>query len=337
MAFITPSSGHTSTTTQTGYLSSGLTAGNTYTFYGWVMRGSAWYSVGSATVTMPQPPTPTANIVTVSSRFEGGFNLSWGSSSGASYYTPEYRVSGISIWFPLGTVYGTSYSFNGSFGTAYEFRNRFYGTNGVWSNYSSVTSATINPKTPTISGTVEGTTFTIYASIGSGNWTGITVERLTMSGSLVDSKTVTVNGGYAQWTGMSTGSAFQFRARSYYNIGTTLYSVGYSNTITLQNIKPTNFAWTASKVQGQPFLLYASEWNALTAKTNQFRTYKGELSISFIVAYQNNNVLASMFNQVRNAISTMSPVTSPPSVKSPNDPIRASDLNLLRDSLNSIP
>lgn len=336
LASATPDSSDTNTYTPTRTLSSGLTGGNTYTLYGWVMNGGTWYSTGSATITMPLPTAPS---VYVSNRIDGGFVLSWDTTalSNATSYHPEYSLSGSSSWNSLGSFTSSSTVFTpNSYGAVYQFRNRAYLSTGSYSNYSGTTSATVNPSNPHISGVVtNGVTFTVYASGMTGNWSSIEVERLTASGSLVDTKTITVNGGYAQWTNVPSGSTYKFRARGYLS-SANLYSVNYSNMITLENLRPDEFSWTNGKVQGNNFSILATEWNRLCSVTNEFRIYKGLSTSSFSTAYKDNPVLASMFNQVRNSISGMSPTLSPPSVKSINDDIKASDLNLLRNSLNSI-
>lgn len=101
-------------------------------------------------------------------------------------------------------------------------------------------------------------------------------------------------------------------------------------------LRPGNFAWTNSKTSGGNFNLTASEWNSLTSRINAFRTYKGLSSYGFTTAITNNNFQEFYYTQARTAINAMSPPTPVPPIRSTGDIIYASDLNRLRDSLNSI-
>jgi hypothetical protein len=111
-------------------------------------------------------------------------------------------------------------------------------------------------------------------------------------------------------------------------------------TTTTPAVRPSNFAWSTSKVSGGNFNLTATEWQALLDKIQQFRAWKGMSAYSW--TYNNFfssgfSFTANMFNEVRTAIASMSPPTSPPSSVSSGQDVLASYLNGLRDSLNSIP
>jgi len=103
------------------------------------------------------------------------------------------------------------------------------------------------------------------------------------------------------------------------------------------NCRPINFVWNTPKISGDPTTnLLASEWNALCAKINEFRQYKSLSNYSFTNVTSGGIFYASLFNEVRNNIYDISPPISPPTTKSPGNIIYASDINLLKDSLNSI-
>ena len=102
-------------------------------------------------------------------------------------------------------------------------------------------------------------------------------------------------------------------------------------------VRPSNFSWTYTKTKGGSFNLTAAEWNALTARINAFREYKGLSSYSFTYAYRGNDFTAAMYNQAVNAIKGISGYGSYLSTVSSGDTVTAAGLNLLRDELNAIP
>jgi hypothetical protein len=107
--------------------------------------------------------------------------------------------------------------------------------------------------------------------------------------------------------------------------------------VTYKKTKPASFAWTYSKSSESDVNLYASEWNNLLAKINEFREYKGLTRIeTFTAAVVDDDISAIMFNQAVNIINTLSPSVSPPSAVDSEDEIYASKLNGLVTSLNSV-
>ncbi|MFD0587838.1 hypothetical protein ACFQZE_07470 [Paenibacillus sp. GCM10027627] len=317
---------------------SGLSPSTSYSVNAYAVVDGITYSAGSTSFSTPAPPTPTMNPMTTWYRDQGGIWMQWATLSGANYYYPEYRLSGSSSWSSFGSTSGSyAYLSVGTYGVAYDFRIRASLTSGGYSNYSFVTSATTEPKQPSISGQVtNGTTFTVYASGMLGNWNTIIVERLSSTGSLIDTRTITPSGNqYVQWLNMPAGTNNKFRARSEYS---GLYSP-YSNEIVLQNLRPENFSWTNVKQANQPFNVLASEWNGLTTRINDFRVYRGKTAYGFTTVTTGNTFYASVFNQAVNAIlgiNNPSPTISPPSIKQSGNTITAADINRLRDSINSV-
>lgn len=100
--------------------------------------------------------------------------------------------------------------------------------------------------------------------------------------------------------------------------------------------RPSDFSWSVGKFSGYAFNVTASEWNALCAKINEFRSYKKLDAYAFSSASSGQPLTASQFNQARNAINDMSPSISIPDWVASGYPIYASELNRLRDSLNSV-
>lgn len=100
--------------------------------------------------------------------------------------------------------------------------------------------------------------------------------------------------------------------------------------------RPRDWEWYIGKYSGYSFNITASEWNAFFDKINEFRSYKGLSYYSYTRAYWGYNFTASQYNEARNAIAAMNPWTSIPSYRSRGETIYASDINSLRDSLNSV-
>lgn len=137
---------------------------------------------------------------------------------------------------------------------------------------------------------------------------------------------------YGTVSGLASGTTYTLYAFAKALDG-NYYSAGSATITTISN-RPASWSWYSSKISGGNFSLTASEWNDFTARINQFRTYKGLGNYGFSTAYSGNPFYAYMFNEARNAISSMASVMS---TVSSNQDILANYLNSLRDSLNSIP
>lgn len=108
-----------------------------------------------------------------------------------------------------------------------------------------------------------------------------------------------------------------------------------AQTITTEADRPDYFSWDTSKVSGAIFNVTASEWRGLLENINDVLEYSGKSRQTFKRPSSGDTFLASIFNEARNAIATMS-TRGLPSTKSKGDTIYASDLNNLVDTLNSI-
>lgn len=101
--------------------------------------------------------------------------------------------------------------------------------------------------------------------------------------------------------------------------------------------RPENFEWTYEKVSGGSFNLTADEWNALTARINEFRLYKKLPEYEFSVAEKNKPFTAQMYNQVREAIQEIAGYgTLIPEVEQ-KQKITEYMLNVVVSELNAIP
>lgn len=144
------------------------------------------------------------------------------------------------------------------------------------------------------------------------------------------------NGNSFEVSGLDPATDYDFRVRGYQGSAYGSWSSSMRGH-TLSNI-PTEFNWNFPKVQGEEFYLTANEWNALAAKINQFREYKfgPGYDYSFTTAIQGAIFYAYMANEARNAMDALGPEVSPPALRYTDDPVEASILNRLRDSLNSV-
>ena len=126
-----------------------------------------------------------------------------------------------------------------------------------------------------------------------------------------------------------------YRAEARWQSGNSLTTVYNSLTSPSNPNKPTALNW-ATKVSTEPFSMTSSEWNTMTAKINEWRVYQESPEMSFTVAYSGNDLTASMFNQVVNAITALNPPFSPAATVSIGDDVTAAKMNRIRDSLNSL-
>lgn len=90
------------------------------------------------------------------------------------------------------------------------------------------------------------------------------------------------------------------------------------------------------KLSGKVFYVTATEWNSLQGNINERRLELGKSPFNFTLAQANSIFFATMFNQMRTALSDLSPTTLFPSSKNKDDVINADDLNGLMDSFNSV-
>ncbi len=259
----------------------------------------------------------------------------WGSvsyGSSGNYYTANVTFYGLNP--------GTSYSFRGDATPNGSTMRSFYGTFSTTGSQADTTS-------PTVSITNYNGANNITIS-----WSAYDNVALRSSNTyaLYISGRDNSNLSFVQYVGLGTSSyTFNTDANGEQFANNSLYLVrvvavdssgntGYAERfVTVIKTKP-SFSWSYPKASGSSFNIYATEWNNLLDKVNEFRQYKGLSAINtFTYAYSGMEFTASMMNQPINIINTMSPNTSTPSVKVKGDSIFASDINRLRDSLNSIP
>lgn len=315
------------------YAFTGLTPGLAYEL------SVQWFASGDTLVGSNSVSDTTLDVTpslpTVIGRGDASLTLSWGSVMGATNYQLDYKPSVNSVWNTVTTSSTSTSLFGLAYGLVYDFRARAF-VDGVWRSYSPVSNATVNPKTPSITGDLQGGTVTITVGGMAGTFfDSVIVERLDSNGSFIDSKPVFSNGGSVTWT-ISPSVGYKFRA---YSTKDGVNSVSYSNTVSY--IRPPNFVFQFSSIsKGSNAIVDRRDWNNLAAKINAFRVYK-ELSLYGFttVTPANQDITAALFNQLvsgANGLSSFMTNNVMPSTKSSGDPFYASYLNNIVTSINSI-
>ncbi|OKL36985.1 fibronectin type III domain-containing protein [Domibacillus mangrovi] len=134
-------------------------------------------------------------------------------------------------------------------------------------------------------------------------------------------------------TGLEPVTDYHFRVRGYQ--GSTFGP--WSSVVTGRTLSnaPSKFEWNTLKTSVD-FKTTAYEWNALMAKINQVRVYKGWSSYGFDIVVGDGIAYAYQFNDARSKIADMSPPVTLPIAVSKGTLITPGQLNGLRDSLNSL-
>lgn len=285
--------------------------------------------------------TTTMNITTlrsvpsaplISSRGEGALTLTWSAVANATAYQLDFKPNVNSVWQSV-QVSGTSaYLSSLAFGLLYNFRVRAY--NDGWSEYSGTNNGTVAPKTPSISGSYNGTSVSIYtAGLNSTAFDAIVIERITQSGSYVDQQVVTTSGAGVAWN-LSSSVVAQYRFRAY-SSSNGVTSVNYSNY--LEFTRPLDFNWTGgNKSAGSQVVILASDWNALQSRVNEFRTYKAIGITSFTSVSSGNTITAALYNQIANAINPLGSTGGQIALVSQGEQLTAYAINRLTACLNTV-
>jgi hypothetical protein len=329
----------------------------------YTVRVTAYDTIGQATATtravtfVDNPPTVSINTWSGASNITVGWTASddIGIRSSNSYYT---EISGAN-----NTTYGHGTYTNGNSMvfttdnnsnafvnnsvytvrvTAYDTRNQATATTRA----VTFTKPVDNPPTVSIN-TWDGVNAITIA------WTASDDNGIRSSNSYYAeisgaNNTTYGNGLYtngSSWTFSLDGTSSAFVVNSTYTARVTAYdndtpskATATTRAVKFTRSKPSTFNWDVAKVSGNSFNLSAVEWNNLLNKVNEFRQYRGLQNVStFTYASSGGVFTADMFDQAINIINTMSPATSTPALKNKGDTIYASDINKLRDSLNSIP
>lgn len=173
-------------------------------------------------------------------------------------------------------------------------------------------------------------------SFPAGDYTQITIYNFNTGESRSVNYGSSTTSGSATFSGLSPNTTYFYYAETTYGGGSRrIPESGYTPYTTLPPPKPAPLGWSP-KTSGYAFSLQASSWNQMTNKINEWRNYFGYSTMSFTTAYSGNALTASMFNQVCNAISTMSPPITQPAPVSIGDPVTALKINRIAESIDSL-
>lgn len=285
------------------------------------------------------PPNTPLYPPSVIIRIEGGVYVNWISVVNATKYRiklrrgydgyiQEFNFANVGIGTITGLMYGVTY-----------YISICAGNDAGYSTYSTEDPITTAPQTPSISfGSAANTYIAIKTGAMSGNYDKI---RVFMSDDTTNYLECDANSSVT-FTGLSSGTAYSFYARSRFFIhSTTIWSANTSNTVSAktQDPRPAKFYWDNAKIQGQPFNIKATEWNRLIQNIKDVHVYKlGSYSSSqypMTNVSQGQSVLHNFFNEVRFAIGSL--IATGISSKSKGDIIYAHEFdgtNSIVDTLN---
>lgn len=327
----------TATPSYASYRWTGLSSGTQYGFrvraFSSTGLASGWSNTVYATTNSPPPPPSTPTGLTVSGISQTAVDISWNSGSNISYY--ELQMTSPSS----GTVTPSSASYRWTglaAGTQYAFRIRAVSNDGQYSGWSSNSYGSTNA--PPVTATPTGFSLTTSSSSElQARWTavsGATSYEVAIYSPTSSTYTSTTNSRLIG--GLLSSTTYYAYVRAYSAAGGWSAWSAYSSAKTKAG-RPASWVWHLSKTSNTAFNITASEWNTFCTRINAFRVdYKEISSYSFTTAYSANRFTAAQYNEARNAINGMNPSTAIPAFRSAGDVVNASDINTLRDSLNSI-
>lgn len=294
--------------------------------------------------TLNAPPVAPSNF-SISSRLSNGFTCSWSSVSGATGYNLEAYHANTGQYIGNVRTTGTSATITGmNEYVAYQLKLYAYNNEGNGSP-AYINGTTLDVTAPNVSINSVQTEGKMYISwsandshSGLRSASKFAVSISNRNGSTYYHKAYTDNYYY---TFIDDGNGLEFVNGATYYMRVIAYdadnntSASTSGMVTYRNARPANWSWHTEKVKGQPIKVTATEWNSLCTRINQFRQYKGFSNYNFTTVVTGNIITASVYNEARNAISSMT-TTNLPSTVSVGTKITADLLNGLVTAMNGI-
>jgi len=193
------------------------------------------YGAGLVQAELPPIPETPSSAPIITSRIEGGYNLSWGMSTNATSYTLKY-YNGTNHY--INNIYGTTYTLSPLlYGETYELSVKGVNDTGE-SVYTSANIGTTAPKSPgniTCPLVSENAIDIKIADGMSGNYDYIRVYKYDDSNNLLGyldlTKTNYVNGErIVTFSNLTVNTEYKFNAVTHYTVNSTLLeSVYWSN------------------------------------------------------------------------------------------------------------
>lgn len=334
----------------TSYDFSGLSQGKSYMFKAWVRTpGGNRTFIGRHVFTTLTDPLP-GGVGTISV-IEGQttLDIAWSHATDATKYAIEVRLNNssgslIHQSYPL----TTSANLSGlSSSTTYYIK--VYAMNDIGNGPASEKTATTKaaPQVPasltnllaTVSNATE-VTLTWDAVSGA---TSYSAEIYLKGTSTIVDKSYSFQGTSIKFTGLAENTDFTAKVYGVNSAGNG--TPDYEDFSTKTN-RPADWNWTTLLSSGSLYLdssdilradvVGATEWNDFCKRINDFRKYKGLANATFTTAVSKASLTASIFNEARTAINSMTPPTSVPSSVITGNTGVYSKLVALKTSLNSI-
>ena len=324
-------------------------------FYNWW----CWWGQAPVNKVSDNPGTPTSLTLIARTDIDIGSKLyiGWVAANFCSTYDIGYKTTSggsrtvsltnivdiygyIEFYFNYGNTYwvsvrGNSYKGNGSVTSDVRMTT-------VPSRPGSITAEQPSDKSHTVDVSFTKGRSGTYAVTTDINWTRDlnnwgTVQYVAQTGT-------SYNIDVTNWT---SPVYFRFRSNMYDGVE-TIYSdwIPYSTVSLIA--RPSNFAWTTTITQGgnihytnlgtkSLYIITADEWNAFTAKINEFRVYKALSNYSFTSVSLNTVITKAIINEAIYAITDITGRTiNPPALRVTGDKINLASLYIdLKNSLNS--
>ena len=277
--------------------------------------------------------------------------LSIGTTTNGSYNEPDDIVdtvwpspTGSNTFTPLESLNASPDTYYYRYCYALDRANSrwwYVGEKGIWTpeapNQGDTTDPTLGFAAPSGS---HVTQTSIYAYATGADNEGLDYFRflLIRNGQTLENVSVDAYGTWDNadhtFTGLSPGTTYRVEVRVVDTSGN--WTSKYHNVTTKERTVPDKWYWDTTKSSGGVFDLGATEWKNFFNRINDFRSYKGWGSYSYSLPEPGGIFWATMYNEARNAINTMNPPTSIPQYRGSGEIVYASELNALRDALNSI-
>ena len=260
-------------TTGANYTDTGITTGITYYYKirSYTMSGTTKvYGAYSGIASVkPIPATPANTIAVLLS--SSSSNISWGTVSGATGYEVWRSTSSTGTYSLVSTTAITNYTNTGlTSGTTYYYKVRAYtlvGTTKVYGNYSSIVSGKL--------GSIVATSASFDSSKLS--WTGVTgaagyeIYRSTSASGTYSLITSTTGASYTD-AGLTTGTTYYYKIRSYTMSGTTKVYGSYSGIASVKPIPATPSGITITKTSSTSI---KTSWSSVNGATG-YEVYRSD-------------------------------------------------------------
>lgn len=337
----------------------GLEPGTRYTFYAMFIdsNGNAvayTSNLYAYTNSLPLPSTPSDSVT--AKRIDGGFDLSWGSSTNATSYDLSYyyKINNIKTGATSKSVSRTSTTLTDlNYGYTYYFSVQGVNSHG-FSDYTTENPATVAPKIPTLSSSnITSSSVRINVSGMTGRWNKITIYQYASNGTTLIASGTIYSGGnmYLDFTNLVSGTTYIFKAKSTVTTdqGNSLDSLNLSSglSVTASSYqRPLNWSWTAAEInafqnKGPVTTLTYLRWNLFLDKVEAFIDYYNArygTGVGSVLAYKmnlsNRALTATAFNKIRFSIGSMKPTGI--STVYTGDTVYGSYFITLANSLNGI-